>query len=366
MKKRLLSYICAALTLAVLTACGGSSSPESSSAVTETTTVPPETTTVTELTTAAESLPPPAINLLTGQSGLAAEAVNKRPIAVMINNNTASLPQYGTEAADVIMELPVEGGITRLMALYSDYTKMPNVCSIRSCRYYFPLLAYGMDAIYIHWGSDQSIALETLNRLQISHLDGGVVGGPLFGRDAVRRKTYALEHTGYLDGSQLPSALANGGYRTDLKDGYNKTLFTFNAENAPQAPQGIAANQTVLQFSKAYYSTFTYDAATATYLKQHNGAPHMDSSTGNQLRFTNVIVLQTNIGLRGTGGLLNVDLTSGTGKYISNGAAEDITWSKAGDEAPVVLTKADGTPLSVNTGKSYVAFIGYDKAVTVQ
>lgn len=51
----------------------------------------------------------------------------------MINNVEAALPQYGISAADVIFEIPVEYDLTRLMALYGDYTQVPDVCSVRSC-----------------------------------------------------------------------------------------------------------------------------------------------------------------------------------------------------------------------------------------
>ncbi len=70
----------------------------------------------------------------------------------MINNIKASLPQYGIDSADIIYELPVEGGITRLMGIYADYTNVPYICSVRSCRYYYPIIAHGMDAFYCHWG----------------------------------------------------------------------------------------------------------------------------------------------------------------------------------------------------------------------
>ncbi len=45
----------------------------------------------------------------------------KRPVAVMVSNIKAALPQYGIDEADIVYELPVEGGITRLMAIYADF-----------------------------------------------------------------------------------------------------------------------------------------------------------------------------------------------------------------------------------------------------
>lgn len=79
-------------------------------------------------------------NLLTGLADLTDAAIGKRPVAVMVNNIPAAMPQYGVEKADIIFEIPVEGDQTRFMALYADYTTVPQICAIRSCRYYFPAL----------------------------------------------------------------------------------------------------------------------------------------------------------------------------------------------------------------------------------
>lgn len=132
---------------------------------------------VTESETEAVTDPEisPYRNPLTGELGYAESAVGKRPVAVMVNNLKGALPQYGIAEADIIYELPVEGGITRLMAVYANYADVPEVCSVRSCRYYYPILCLGMDAIYCHWGLDQTIAKETLERTGIDHLDGGQV-----------------------------------------------------------------------------------------------------------------------------------------------------------------------------------------------
>ena len=85
-------------------------------------------------------------NLLTGVADLTDAAIGKRPVAVMVNNVSYAMPQYGVGQADIIFEIPVEGDATRFMALYGDYTQVPQICPIRSCRYYFPALSQGFDA----------------------------------------------------------------------------------------------------------------------------------------------------------------------------------------------------------------------------
>ena len=58
----------------------------------------------------------------------------RRPIAVMLGNDTNGAPQSGTGNAGVIYEAPVEGGITRLMAVIEDYDNLQRIGSVRSCR----------------------------------------------------------------------------------------------------------------------------------------------------------------------------------------------------------------------------------------
>ena len=200
MKKRILAF-CSALLLGLTVLSGCQSTPAeesstSSAAPTETV----EATATPEATAEPTEVPnaePANVNLLTGLPTLTDEAVGKRPVAVMINNVEAALPQYGISAADVIFEIPVEYDLTRLMALYGDYTQVPDVCSVRSCRYYYPILAVGFDAVYVHWGMDETIARETVTRLDIDRVDALEASYGLLGRDQARLDSgYALEHAG--------------------------------------------------------------------------------------------------------------------------------------------------------------------------
>lgn len=128
MKKKILSIISLVLIISVIFGgCAFNSEEETTSRTT------------TETTTTQE-VKPVYYNRLTGKSGLSEAAVGKRPVAVMINNIKASLPQYGISKADILFEVLVEGGITRLMALYGDYTKVPKVCSVRSAATTSPYL----------------------------------------------------------------------------------------------------------------------------------------------------------------------------------------------------------------------------------
>ena len=95
-------------------------------------------------------------NPLTGISELSKDKADDRPVAIMINNIAVAQPvQTGINKADIVYETEVEGGITRLMAVYQDVTKAERIGSIRSARYAYVDLALGHNAIYLHRGQDE-------------------------------------------------------------------------------------------------------------------------------------------------------------------------------------------------------------------
>lgn len=300
-------------------------------------------------------------NILTGIGNLTDEAIGKRPVAVMVNNIEAALPQYGISKADVIFEIPVEGSLTRLMALYGDYTTVPKICPIRSCRYYFPALAKGFDAYYVHWGSDQSI-VGYVNSLGIDRYDGMANTLGLFGRDQAKRNSgYALEHTGYFDGTRFAQALEDKGVRTDLADNKKGTAFRFCGMDDTVTPKGGACSSLDIRFG-ASSSGFEYKESAGKYVKTMNGHAHIDGKTKNQLKFTNLFILETSIGIRDEKGHRSVDWAGGSqavGYYVSNGRKQKITWSKAhGNEGSYLkFYNKKGKELKINRGKSYIAFI---------
>ena len=105
------------------------------------------TATPTDVETATEVSSAPSVpeikyevNPLTGELNILPENVGKRPVAVMINNfkdgrNNAQGVQASLADADIIFESLAEGGITRLMAVFYDVSKVGQIGTVRSARY---------------------------------------------------------------------------------------------------------------------------------------------------------------------------------------------------------------------------------------
>ncbi len=304
------------------------------------------------------------VNPLTGVNDMSEEGMGKRPVAVMINNVDDSMPQYGIEQASIIYEVPVEGDLTRLMALYADYTTLPQICSIRSCRYYFPAISEGYDAYYIHWGSDQTI-LDYLDSLDLDRFDGLTGSDILFGRDETRLDNgYDLEHTAYFNGENFSRVIEQGGIRTELDENKTSPVFSFTEEGEVRKYEGQVCETVTIDFGSST-SEFIYDKEEGVYKKMHNENPHIDGGTGNQLEFTNVFIFQTSISIRDEVGHKEIDWAgsqSAKGYYISNGMKQEIRWYKEGgiEKGRLIVTDVTGEELIINSGKSYIGYTSKD------
>ena len=197
--------------------------------------------------------------------------------------------------------------------------------------------------------------------MDIDQYDGDEYGlGDCFGRDKARYESgYAWEHTGVFHGPNFPSVLEKDKVRTDLKEDKTGTAFNFVEMDKNAAPNGEDAQKVRVDFG-ANYSVFTYDEENHEYLKNFKDSPHMDGISKEQLKFENVIVLETEIKpYPGDEVIKYVNWEGGEnakGYYISEGKMVPITWSKAGMYDPLKFFDANGNELQLNRGKSYIAF----------
>jgi len=289
-------------------------------------------------------------NLLTGLPTLSDEAIGLRPVAVMVSNVSGSMPQDGIGMADLIFEIPIEGGATRLMAMFGDMTQMPMVAPVRSARPYFPGIVQGFDILFAHYGNDPYITYDIEHFLDSnSRFDGAVNTGGLFGRDQGRISVgFAFENTAFFDGTRFQESAGNLNFRLELRDEHQGN-FLFNPFGEVVTPDGESASSLHVNF-RGTTADFTFDVETGLYLKDFNGNPHIDGVTGEQLAFTNVFVLETDIWVNWIGH--SAFDFSGTGYYFSDGAVQPITWSK---NERLQFFDEDGAEIRINRGKSYIA-----------
>lgn len=352
MKKRVLAMFLAAMMVVSLAGCGEKEEPAVPAAEPETI-EEPEPVPEPEPQPEPEVYVPAGTNPLTGLP-IEPEYESNRPVAVMFNNLKAAQPQLGISQADIIYEVPAEGGITRMLGVFQSLEGVGTLGSIRSSRPYYLELALGHDALYVHAGGSPE-AYQDIPAWDVDNMDG-VNGGSdaqIFWRDAERRKTMDYEHTLVTSGEKI-QAYVEAHFRTDHKEGYTYTQ-AFAEDGTPAG--GEAAEQISVKFSNYKTGTFAYDAAAGAYLASQYGGPYTDGGTGAQVSATNVLVLKTTTKVLDSVGRLSVNLIGGEGTYFCGGKAVPIQWSKADRNSQFVYKLTDGTLLTLGKGTSYVCII---------
>ena len=277
----------------------------------------------------------------------------KRPFAIMINNIEYAFDhQMGVSKADVVYEALAEGGITRMMAIYQDVSKVKKIGSVRSARHYYVQFAYEWDAIFCHFGQTK-YAISKMKKLKTDNLSGLSAIGPV-----VYRRNYSIRapHNVFTSGKKMIKGAKKLKYSLKKDETKSAKHFSFNETDTDLAA-GEKGKQITLPFS--YYSTakLKYDKKNKVYLKYEYKKKHKDGYYKKQLAFKNVIVQFVKEKNKDHNGYQTMDLTntSGSEYYLTNGKKVKIRWTRNEKSHEMVYLDASGNTLSINPGKTYIA-----------
>lgn len=358
----------AALLLALLTlsACGQQAEQPSEESQTPSPTVS-ESPTPTPSEPEPEPVPTGPANPLTGEP-MDEQQAKARPVAVMLNNIAAALPQQGNSGADIIYEIIAEGGITRMVGLYQSLDGVDIIGSVRSARPYFIELAMGLDAVYVHAGGSED-AYSYLSYWETDHMDGvrgKYSGSGLFWRDRNRiaGKNYATEHSLITSGEAIQKALESSGFRLEHDADWTSPL-AFAQDGTPKG--GNTANSIEVSHYGNKKTMFHYDEESKKYLVEEYGSAYLDGNSGEQVAVTNVVVMRAAMAdMRDNYGHVAISLDEGDGWFACGGKVIPITWKKGAYNAPVTYSTEDGKPLSLGVGKTYVNIIPDTSGITCE
>ncbi len=285
-----------------------------------------------------------------------------RATAVVVNNIEDALPHYGVSSADILYEVETEGYITRMLAVFSNLDGVGSIGPVRSARTFFNNLALSYDAPIIHCGgsvaalrgqySDNSDTISGWEHINEQY------NGSYFFRDYNRYENlgYAWEHTLFTNGEKLLQALEKKGYNKVNEEGTDYGL-TFADEIELN---GETANTVVVKFPGNKTSTMTYDQAAGRYEMAQYGYDYVDAATGKTMSFRNVLVLYTSHWKIYDGNYSRsyYELSgTGDGYFACNGEIVPIKWHRDKLRGSFTYTLADGTPLTLGVGTTYVGIV---------
>ncbi len=298
------------------------------------------------------------------------EIATRRPIAVMIPNNRPAMPQYGLSQAGIIYEAPVEGRITRLMAVFENFDDLERIGPVRSSRDYFIYVATGYEAIYCNWGLARPYVEELINRDTVYNVSAAVEGihnpaDEAF--DRVSRPGYSKEFTGYLMIDGLMDAVDRLGYDWNYDDDYVRP-FLFANDNMPAEYED--AEDAVMIYPGgesgsnsggygAYHPYFEYHEDDHLYYRYQDGEEQIDEYNNEQLAVSNVIFQYCHGEVRDDHDYLAFGVHGeGDAVIFTNGKVIKGRWARyGGDFTPARFYDEAGNEIIVNQGRTWICNI---------
>ena len=287
-------------------------------------------------------------------------AGNTRPIAFMIDNNINAMPQAGLQQADLIYEMIVEGGETRLMIVMKD-KDVSKVGPLRSSRHNFLDYALENDAIYVHYGWSPQ-AESDISSLGVNNINGITEASSAF----PRQKDKSAPHNVATTIESIKSIAERKKYRTTSA----ATSVLHYVTDEVELADGQAANKVTIPYSESNEVEYIYNAETARYQRYSRGVEEKDWATKELTTTKNIIItFARNTTLndgenKGRQTLYNVGTLKGY--YITNGKAIEITCEKSSRSVKTVYKDLNGKEIDVNDGNTFVQICPINANVTME
>ena len=272
--------------------------------------------------------------------------IEARMFLVSIGNSSDARPQYGVSKADIVYEVPAEGNIPRLLALF--YSEVPDVIGgVRSARPYMIDIAQEWDALFVHCGG----SVRALNILassgSVENLNE-IANGSYFWRDNSR---YA-PHNLMTSGENLYEYLEDSGRATVQE---NVRQLNFLAEG--ELPAGEEADLINLRYTDANV-VYTYDKSITCYNRVVNDTPFIDAGTGSTIKVSNIIIQKITSTLEDSDGHIAMDMCSGGEAYLfTGGTVQKGTWSRADKDSPTIFVDENGEEFKLNAGQTWIQIV---------
>ena len=273
---------------------------------------------------------------------------NDRPFAVMIDNHSDAWPQSGLNQAYMVYEIIVEGGETRLMALFKG-ADLEKIGPVRSARHYFIDYAMENDAIYVHFGQSPQ-AQSDIKKYSIDDINGIAEDGTTFWR--VKDK-YA-PHNAVTSTEKLLESTKSKNYRTTSTE---ESVLNYVVDEV-NLEEGLAADTITIPHSDLQTVTYEYDKENKVYVRYARGEEQTDWDTDEPVTTKNIIITFCNNYTlsdsenKGRQGLRNIGTFDGY--YITNGRAIQIQCIKNARDEKTIYQDMNGKEIQVNDGNTFV------------
>jgi len=281
-------------------------------------------------------------NILSGREGS-----NGPVLVVKIDDTNAAHPQIGLEEADVVYIEQVEGGLTRLAAVFSSVIPM-RIGPVRSARISDIEIMSQYGRVAFAYSGAQKKLLPVIAAANVANLGAQAQSPTIYTTDPARNSPYAM----VLRADLLMQKIIDKGYVVDTAKSVG---WKFGSTDLP----GVAISQVVMHWPAATYSA-TWSEAEKRWLLSHNNEPDL-SETGKRLGPTTLVIQMVSITASEYGdkfgGVTPFSNTvgTGTGYILRDGKSYTATWNRPSNLDGTTWSALDGSELTFAPGQVWVA-----------
>jgi hypothetical protein len=306
-------------------------------------------TTATTTTTTTKPVPKYSNAPLTGLVDPSGSALTRSALTVKIENTPEALPQWGVDQADVVYEEIVNGGITRLAAIFNSQAPT-KVGPVRSVRPTDTQVVWPLGGIFAYSGG-AAYAVASISTAPVKLIDESSAGTAMF-----RDPNLYAPHNLF---AVAPALFAFKGTPTPPP-----ALFSYRPSS--QQPVGAKVASFVVPFPSIYPVTWTWDATTTSWDRTLFGKADV-TGTGVRESSKNVVVMFVDY-VNGIGTENSYANLQGSGQVEIFSAGREVrgTWSRGPSKADVIQYKtATGGTITLTPGQTWVELLDTGTAVTV-
>ncbi len=289
--------------------------------------------------------------------------LQRRPLAIKIQNAEMSRPQYGLPQADIVYEHLSEAAITRFTGIYLCQ-EVDKIGSVRSARFIDLELPAMYKSILAFSGTSPGLYPKFKSadfKDREFWYDQGIHSEAFFRDKELRAQGLPIEHTLFA----MPDKIWEIATKLGVNQPQDLNGMTFAYE---PPPDGEPATRIHIPFpSRDMVVEYQYDAKAGTYLRWDGGEPHVDATSGNQLAAANVVVVYATHAdadfyedyPRTNHPSVQIQLW-GTGPAVifRDGQAYEGLWARPKREDLLVFRDASGqVPIALKPGNTWIELV---------
>ncbi|MEE9413938.1 MAG: DUF3048 domain-containing protein [Acidimicrobiales bacterium] len=283
-------------------------------------------------------------------TGVAGDSIDRPALAMKIDNVDEARPQSGINQADLVFEEQVEGGFTRLVAIFHSEDATP-VGPIRSTRTSdIEILSNLRSPLFGNSGGNQG-AMRALRRSELINVGVDAETGAYF------RSNRAAPHNLYSNTDELWDRAAS-------KSSSPPPQLRFRNPGDPLPDTAVPIAGVTVPFTR---TSIEYRWNGSGWERSQNGTPHVDAD-GVRVAPVNVIIQF--VGYRPSpadGASPEAIMVGGAPAWILiDGSLIEGTWNRPRITSATIFRDLDGNLLELNPGKTWITLARTNRASIIE